>query len=78
MLFGSSSTTKMRRFPFAVESETGSSGMGMAFQDCYMLNQVMNQAPSKPIRTPMNGLEMANQNGIASFRGIASHLMLAV
>ncbi len=43
-----------------------------------MLNQVRNQAPNKPIRTPINGLETANQNGITSRNGIVLRLTFSV
>jgi hypothetical protein len=40
----------------------------------YALSQVTNQAPSNPIITPINGLEIANQSGIASRNGSESRL----
>jgi hypothetical protein len=40
--------------------------MRTAVRDCHAVTQVTNHAPSNPIRTPISGLEMANQNGIAS------------
>jgi hypothetical protein len=51
--------------------------MRMAFRDGHMLSEVTNHAPSKPIRTPISGLETANQNGIISLNGIASRLTFA-
>jgi hypothetical protein len=47
-------------------------------RDCHMLSEVTNHAPSRPIRTPISGLETANQNGIISLNGIASRLRFAV
>jgi hypothetical protein len=40
----------------------------------YVVNQVTNQAPSSPIITPIKGLEIANQRGIASRKGSESRL----
>ena len=40
----------------------------------YAVSQVTNQAPSNPIITPINGLEIANQSGIASRKGSESCL----
>jgi len=38
--------------------------MRIAFRHYHMLIQVTNRAPSNPIRTPIKGLEIANQKGI--------------
>jgi hypothetical protein len=40
----------------------------------YAVSQVTNQAPRNPIITPINGLEIANQSGIASRKGSESCL----
>jgi hypothetical protein len=39
-----------------------------------VVSQVTNQTPSNPIITPINGLEIANQSGIASRKGSESRL----
>src|SRR5262245_24137635 len=44
----------------------------------HALSQVTNHAPSKPKSTPSNGLEMANQKGIASLNKTAPRATLAV
>src|SRR6266404_8908279 len=38
--------------------------------------QVTNQAPRKPSTSPINGLERANQSGIASLKGSGSRVGL--
>src|SRR5439155_1305730 len=43
----------------------------IAFRHYHMLIQVTNHAPNNPIRTPINGLEIANQKGIVCPNGIA-------
>jgi hypothetical protein len=43
----------------------------IAFRDYHMLIQAMNHAPNSPMRTPIKGLETANQNGIAFLNRIA-------
>ena len=45
--------------------------MRIAFRHYHMLIQVTNHAPSNPIRTPIKGLEIANQKGIVCLNGIA-------
>ena len=45
--------------------------MRIAFRHYHMLIQVTNRAPSNPIRTPIKGLEIANQKGIVCLNGIA-------
>ena len=46
--------------------------MRPAFRDDQTLIHATNHAPSNPMRTPINGLNTANQNGIVSLKGIAS------
>jgi len=46
----------------------------MVFRHRYVLSQVTNHAPSKPMSTPISGLETANQNGITSLNGIVPRL----
>ena len=43
----------------------------IAFRDYHMLIQATNHAPSNPIRTPISGLETANQKGIVCLNEIA-------
>ncbi len=49
----------------------------MAFRDRYVLSHVTNHAPNKPMRTPISGLETADQNGISSLNEIVSRLAFA-